>query len=124
MTEARANEIFRTKYPTGEIINGKRFGGSCAGRMVVIFQEGGKCYDYGATSYQAILERFGFKILYKHNVAAYERQIADLEKRIADGGEQDFFDASGWHTYSSDELGNMRDEIRRIKCLLAESICE
>ena len=124
MTEARANEIFKTKYPEGEIINGKNFGGSCAGRMVVIFNKGGKVYQYNATSYQAILERFGFKILYKHNVKAYERQIESLEKSIADGGERDFFDASGWHSYSRDEIKIMQAEIQRLKDILAESICE
>lgn len=127
MTEARANEILRTKYPEATIYNGKRFGGSCIGRMVVVFKEGGKCYDYCASSYQQVLEKLGFKILYKHNVEAYKRRLKELEKKISDRGEENkfhLFDKRDWITFTDEEIKSMIEELTRIKKELEESFIE
>lgn len=127
MTEVRANEILRTKYPEATIYNGKRFGGSCVGRMVVVFKEGGKCYDYCASSYQQVLEKLGFKILYKHNVNNYNRRIEELEKKIADGGEENLFhlfDDRDWIPFTEEEILQMQKELDSLKNELATAIID
>ena len=128
MTEARANEILKTKYPEATITKGQYYGGSCSGRIVVVFQPGGKAYQYhGCSTYQQILERLGFNILYKHNVKAYEDRIAKLEAEIAAGGYERIFFYPGednWCTYTEEEIAQMRSEIDRMKNELATAIID
>lgn len=128
MTEERANEILRTRYPEATITKGQYFGGSCSGRVVVVFQPGGKAYQYhGCSTYQQILLRLGFNILYKHNVKAYQDRIAKLEAEIEAGGHENFFIFPGeneWHAYSDEEIAQMKSEIDRIKNELATAIID
>lgn len=128
MTEARANEILRTKYPEATITKGQYYGGSCSGRMVVVFKPNGKVYQYrDCSTYQQILERLGFNILYKHNVKAYQDRIAKLEAEIAAGGYENFFVFPGeecWHTFTDEEIANRRSEIESIKNELATAIID
>lgn len=128
MTEARANEILRTKYPEATITKGQYYGGSCSGRIVVVFQPGGKAYQYhGCSTYQQILERLGFKILYKHNVEGYKCRIKKLEDQIAAGGYENIFVFPGedkWHTYSEEEINQMRAELGSLKNELATAIID
>ena len=128
MTEERANEILRTRYPEATITKGQYFGGSRSGRVVVTFKPNGKCYEYhGCSTYQQILERLGFNILYKHNVKAYQDRIAELEAEIEAGGHENFFILPGedkWYVYSDEEINQMRSEIDRIKNELATAIID
>lgn len=127
MTEKRANEILRTKYPEARIYNGKRFGGATTSQMVVVFNEGGKCYNYYANTYQQILERLGFKILYKHNVEAMQRRIAELEEQIKNRGEENrfhLFDKRDFIPYSDSEVEERTKELAAIKKELEESFIE
>lgn len=128
MTEKRANEILRTKYPEATITKGQYYGGSCSGRIVVVFQPGGKVYQYhGCSTYQQILERLGFNILYKHNVTNMENEIKRLEAEIEAGGYENFFVLPGedeWCTYSEEEIAQMRSEIESIKNELATAIID
>lgn len=127
MTEKRANEILRTKYPKARIYNGKRFGGATSSEMVVVFDEGGKCYNYSASSYQQVLEKLGFKILYKHNVESMNRRIAELEKQIADRGEENrfhLFDKRDFIPYADDEVKARERELESIRKEIKESYIE
>lgn len=82
MTEKRANEIFRTKYPEGEII--RRHASSADNKFWVTFKPEGKVYYYACSTYQELLSRFGFKIAYKHDVETLKDIIAGYEKKLED----------------------------------------
>ena len=122
MTEKRANEILRTKYPEAEIV--KNMGGVATSRISVIFTPGGKVYSYLASSYQQVLEKLGFKILYKHDVLNYKNEITRLKKEIEAGGYEDIFQISGedFYKYTDEEINQMKNEITRIENILATSI--
>lgn len=82
MTEARANEIFRTKYPEGEIT--RKNASSAGWKYFVVFNKGGKAYYYGCTSYAELLNRFGFKIVYKHDLVSAEETLKKYEQQLED----------------------------------------
>lgn len=128
MTEKRANEILRTKYPEAELVKGQYFGGSCSGRVCVVFHPGGKVYDYrGCSTYQQILGRLGFTILYKHDVANMKRRIDVLNKKISDGGEENtlhLFDKRKWIPFTADEMDNMKREVAELEDTLANAIID
>ena len=92
MTEKRANEIFRTKYPEGEIV--RRNNSSAGNKFWVTFKPEGKVYYYACSTYQELLSRFGFKIAYKHDVEAVKDQIKRNEQKLNDvlNGNFDVFD--------------------------------
>ena len=122
MTEKRANEILRTKYPEAEIV--KNMGGVATSRISVIFTLGGKVYSYLVSSYQQVLEKLGFESLYKHNVLNYKNEITRLKKEIEAGGYEDIFQISGedFYKYTDEEINQMKNEITRIENILATSI--
>lgn len=80
MTEARANEIFKTKYPEGEIC--RKNSTSAESKYWVTFKREGKVYYYSGASYQQLLEKLGFPIAYKSNIKNIENQIADYTKQL------------------------------------------
>lgn len=80
MTEKQANDIFRAKYPEGQII--RKYASSAESRYFVTFKEGGKVYYYNAQSYQALLGRFGFQIAYKHDIENAKHAISRLEETL------------------------------------------
>lgn len=125
MTEKRANEILRTKYPEATIFRRNSMGGTSSSRLAVTFKEGGKVYDYYASSYQEVLGKLGFNILYKHNVNTINKMIADLESQVEAGGEKNLFhlfDKRDWIPFTEEELESKRKEIERLKNELASSI--
>lgn len=85
MTEARANEIFRTKYPEGEIT--RKNASSAGWKYFVTFKPNGKAYYYSCTSYAELLNRFGFNVIYKHDLESakttLERYTKELEEAKA-----------------------------------------
>ena len=91
MTEKRANEIFRTKYPEGEIV--RRNNSSAGNKFWVTFKPEGKVYYYACLTYQELLSRFGFEIAYKHDIQAVKDQLARYEQELSDAenGEFDAF---------------------------------
>ena len=82
MTEARANEIFRTKYPEGEIC--RKNTTSAGNKFWVIFNPNGKVYYYSCTSYAELLNRFGFKVVYKHDLVSAQETLKRYEKQLED----------------------------------------
>lgn len=82
MTEKRANEIFRTKYPEGEIV--RRNNSSAGNKFWVTFKPNGKVYYYACSTYQELLSRFGFKIAYKHDIETVKSMIAMYDQKILD----------------------------------------
>ena len=126
MTEKKANEILRTKYPEATIHNGKRFGGSNSCHMVVTFEPCGKCYSYYASTYQEVLEKLGFNILYKHNVEAINNEIARLEAKIEKGFEEVLLSLTGEkvHVFTGEEISEMKLKVKELAELIETSyIC-
>ena len=82
MTEKRANEIFRTKYPEGEIV--RRNNSSAGNKFWVTFKPNGKVYYYACSTYQELLSRFGFKIAYKHDIETVKGMIDMYDQKILD----------------------------------------
>lgn len=125
MTEKRANEILRTKYPEATIY--KNMGGVAKGRIAVTYGPNSKVYGYTASSYQMVLEKLGFKILYKHNVLAMKAEIERLNKEIETGGYERIFVFPGeekWHTYTEEEITSMKNEILRMENEIKSSFIE
>ena len=80
MTEKKVNDIFKTKYPDGEI---RRPNSTSEGsRYWVVFDKGGKVYSYNAQSYQELLERLGFKVAYAHNIRNAESILSRLKEDL------------------------------------------
>lgn len=92
MTEQRANEIFRTKNPTGCIY--RKNSTSAESKYWVQFTEHGKVYYYSAESYAALLNRLGFKVAYKHDLKAAEENVERYENKLNAqlAGDFDLFD--------------------------------
>ena len=88
MTEKRANEIFRTKYPEGEIV--RRNNSSAGNKFWVTFKPEGKVYYYACATYQELLSRFGFKVAYKHDIDTIKERISYYEGKLADALEGKF----------------------------------
>lgn len=88
MTEKRANEIFKTKYPEGKIV--RRHASSADNKFWVIFKPEGKVYYYACSTYQELLSRFGFKIAYKHDVEALKDQVSRYKKKLSEVLEGNF----------------------------------
>ena len=80
MTEAKANEIFRTKYPEGNII--RKNVTSAGNKYWVTFNPNSKAYFYSATSYAELLNRLGFKVVYRHNLETAKQQVEHYEEKI------------------------------------------
>lgn len=92
MTEARANEIFKTKYPEGEIR--RRHATSAENKYWVTFNPNGKVYYYSATSYAELLRRFEFNVIYKHDLSNAEANVERYQNKLDKflKGEFDSFD--------------------------------
>ena len=82
MTESRANEIFRTKYPEGEIC--RKNSTSAGNKYWVTFNPNGKVYYYSGTSYQQVLGKLGFKIAYQSNIDTAKAAVERYEKKLID----------------------------------------
>ena len=82
MTEKKANEIFRTKYPEGEIC--RKNTTSAGNKFWVTFKPNSKVYYYSCTSYVELLRRFGFDVVYKHDVKSAEETLKRYEKQLED----------------------------------------
>ena len=108
------NEIFKTKYPTGEVFQKGSFGcGSDSNNKVcVIFKDGEKVYNYSYKSYADLLQQLKFNVWYKHDVKAIKEQILNSEKMIEDGGYiDDFFSNGEFVEYSEEELSGAKFNI-------------
>ena len=82
MTEKRANEIFRTKYPEGEIV--RRNNSSAGNKFWVTFKPQGKVYYYACSTYAELLNRFGFEIVYKHDIESAKLTLEKYEQQLKD----------------------------------------
>lgn len=91
MTIKQANDIFRTKYPEGEIIQRGCMGGASKVATSVIYQEGGKVYSFNVQNYVELLQRLGFKVLYKRQVERMTADIEKMQKVIENNGEENIF---------------------------------
>lgn len=80
MTEARANEIFKTKYPNGSIL--RKNSTSAGNKYWVVFDEHSKVYYYSATSYTELLRRLKFNVIYKHNLRTAEANVKYYQNRL------------------------------------------
>lgn len=80
MTEARANEIFRTKYPEGEIC--RKNTTSAGNKFWVTFKPNGKVYYYNCTSYAELLNRFDFHVVYKHDIDSAKATLDRYQKEL------------------------------------------
>ena len=80
MTEKKANEIFRTKYPDGEIC--KKNSTSAGGKYWVTFKPNGKVYYYSCASYAELLGRFDFNVVYKHDLVSAEETLRAYKKQL------------------------------------------
>lgn len=121
MTIKQVNEIFRTKYPEGEVFQKGTFGGVADSRVAVVFKRGGKVYAYNVNNYVQLLERFGFELLYEREVKHIENRIKELEELIKVGGKKGLFafeKDKNWHTFTAEEIKKMEEEIKENKRLL------
>ena len=119
------NEIFKTKYPTGEVFQKGSFGcGSTSNNKVcVIFKDGEKVYNYSYKSYADLLKQLKFNVWYKHDVKAIKEQVLNSEKMIIDGGFiDDFFGDGEFVEYSEEELNGAKFNIEYCNNKLKDAI--
>ena len=81
MTELKALKIFRSKYPEGEIC--RKNSTSAGNKYWVTFKPNGKVYYYSCTSYAELLNRFGFNVIYKHDLVSAEETLKKYEKQLS-----------------------------------------
>lgn len=124
MTNARANEILKTKYPTAHIFKRNEMGGASSAALAVTFKEGGKVYDYNTQSYADVLNRLGFTVLYKHEVTTLEKLVAELERDIAAGGYVNPFFESRMIYFSEETLADKKAQLAEYKHTLENAIVE
>lgn len=91
MTIKQANDIFKMKHPGGEIIQRGCMGGVSKSSTSVIYNKGGKVYSYNVSNYVELLNRIGFKVLYKREVEAMKTSIEKMQKVIDNNGEENIF---------------------------------
>lgn len=95
MTETRANEIFRTKYPTGTIV--RKYASSAGYKYFVVFKEGGKVYYYDRPSYAQLLNSLGFNVAYEHDIRTAQASLERAKAELDAGYEKSF------HLFRSEE---------------------
>lgn len=118
MTNARANEIFCEKYPTGCIYPHP----TISGRYSVVYKAEGKVYDYCAESYAQLLNRLGFPVITRSGIAQYKVEIDRLTRKIEEGKEESLFVPGGWMIFSDEDKAKMRKRINQIEKLLGDAI--
>lgn len=124
MTNARANEILKTKYPTAHIFKRNEMGGASSAALAVTFKEGGKVYDYNTQSYADVLNRLGFTVLYKHEVTTLERMVADLERDIEAGCYSNPFFGDEIVYFSAETIADKKAQLAEYKHTLETAIVE
>lgn len=126
MTEKRANEILHTKYPNGRIFRRNSMGGVTTSAIAVEFNEYGKVYSYQAKSYQEVLDKLGFCILYKHNVEALNIEKHKLEQEINEGGYEPILDLlhRDYVEYTEEEIAEKKNRIAEIDNMIATYIID
>ena len=122
MTESQANKILRTKYPEATIYRRNSMGGTSSCNLAVTFNEGGKVYEYYASSYQQVLAKLGINILYSHDVANMQLRINKLYELIEKGWKVSLFCKDHKKVFSSEEIVCMKAEIDRLQTELATAI--
>ena len=105
MTFQKAQEIFSTKYPDGELVQHGKMGGTEKNRKItVIFKDGGRCYEYYG-AYEDVLCRVGINVISKERLAEMKQRLTTC---IARNGKPDFF---GGVMDCSDEIRDLQNRI-------------
>ena len=124
MTEARANEIFRTKYPNGSIL--RKHSTSAKNKYWVVFDENSKVYFYSATSYAELLRRLKFNVIYKYvlnNAEANVKRCQNRLDKISKGEFEDEFDFDKEHVIECAKK-NLADAIKTLEYYQNECIVD
>lgn len=113
MTFKRFEELFKSKYPDGEVVAHGKFGGTEAnGKTTVIFTPYGKCYEYYG-SYQEVLARLGIQALYQRDIEEAKQRLAHYKEKHGTRGYSLFIDGGDYiHDYSK--------EIAHLEAFLAD----
>lgn len=84
----KANEIFRTKYPTGEIFSHNYGCGysdaTMKNKVALCFSENSKVYTYSG-SYEKVLTKLGFDVPKSQKQIEYEKHNQEVERQIQEG---------------------------------------
>ena len=120
MTNTKANEILRTKYPTATIYKKNTFHGVFSSAFSVTFTDGGKVYNYNASNYGEVLQKLGFTVLYIDEIEDRKQRIERIQNNINAGQRKKLF--GGVHVYTSEEIQEMKKEIEDLKQLIDSAI--
>lgn len=93
MTFKRFEQLFKTKYPEGEVFMHGEFAlTEKNGKVAVVFNSANpKVYEYYG-SYQDILLRVGVKVLYKKDIESAEKRLQQLKEEHGKPNKYSFFD--------------------------------
>jgi hypothetical protein len=99
MTFKKFEEIFKTKYPDGEVLgHGCMAQTETTRQTSVIFKPNGKVYDYYG-AYEDVLSRLGFKVISKARLRNVEHRLESYRK---ENGTPKLFVEFGVHDYSKE----------------------
>ena len=108
MTFKKFEEIFKTRFPEGEVFSHGDFAGTEKNmKTTAVFAPGGKVYSYYG-AYDIVLQKMGIKCVSKEHLAEEMLRLKDLRDR---DGKPDMF------------FGGMVDnsaEIERLEARIAE----
>lgn len=91
MTFKKFEELFKNKYPNGEVVAHGKFGGTEKNKKTtVIFDKNGKCYEYYG-SYMDILNRVGINVVSKSEIERKENELQKLNEEHGKPNKYDFF---------------------------------
>ena len=110
----------KQKYSEGEIIQRGCMGGASKVSTSVIYQKGGKVYSYNVQNYVELLNRLGFKVIYKREIEVIKKEIEKMEKIIADGGKDNIF--FGFMELLEDEKEELLNTIEEYQDIIKNSV--
>ena len=110
MTFNKFRQIFKLKYPQGSVVAHGKFGGTERNKKVaVVFEEGGKVYEYYG-AYEDILNKIGIKVISRERFESMELTLIALREQ---NGKPDFF---GGVVDNTEAIKQRRSELENIIC--------
>jgi len=105
MTFTEIETIVKNKHPQAEVFKHGEFAGNKI-NVAVIFTPQSKVYQYNGT-YCEVLNKLGFKAIYKHNLEAVKNALA--KAKTEHGTKYEFF---GLEIDNTEEIARLKSDLK------------